>query len=470
MIESVPGEVAATALVGPRVYIPAKYLGRTGLLVFGSRADYRAVVKLPATITAEQFEARFRGFLTKQRVRIRTVEDNEANLTEAIDHLRNFLSMVGLIAMLLGGLGVASGVNAFVLRKIDTVAVLRCLGATSGQVVVIYVLQAAAMGLVGAIMGTVLGVAAQFALPQLLADYLPKGIVVAFVPRAVVLGLGIGVWVALVFSLRPLLALKRVSPLQALRREADAVVMRRIRRDSSAAVVSFATVASIFALTISRADDWQEGLGYAFAILAAVGALYLVATVLTGAARRLVRPEWPFVLRHAIASLHRPGNQTRAVVLSLGFGVFLMSTLYQAQTNLRRQIDRRMLQFRANVVFFDVQGPQAPGSRFHDPGRAGPCPADHPDHHGADGVDQRPSDRLDAGPSGKGQHRWPRDRAGTAARPVAIHAPRMARTGATRSIPANRPPAGGSVRRRTAWRRCRSTVSVWTCSGCRSAM
>jgi putative ABC transport system permease protein len=175
------------------------------------------------------------------------------------------------------------------------------------------------------------------------------------------MGLAIGLWVAFVFSLRPLLALRRVSPLQALRRDADAVVVRRMRRDSSAAVVAFATVASVFALTIARSSQPLEGIGFGIAILGAVGALQLIASLLIMLARRVVRPSWPFLSRQAVASLHRPGNQTRAVIVSLGFGVFLMSTLYQVHTNLLHQIDSRLEQLRANIVFFDVQREQAPG-------------------------------------------------------------------------------------------------------------
>ena len=96
-------------------------------------------------------------------------------------------------------------------------------------------------------------------------------------------------------------------------------------------------------------------------IFLAVGGLWVVAVLLTYAARRIVRPSWPFVLRQGVASLYRPGNQTRSVILSLGFGVFLMSTLYQAQKNLLRQLDGRLDQVRANVVFFDVQADQAAG-------------------------------------------------------------------------------------------------------------
>ncbi|HVA56375.1 MAG TPA: FtsX-like permease family protein [Gemmatimonadaceae bacterium] len=360
-LTSVPGEIAVTAAIGPRIYIPARYLGETGLLVFGSRADYEALVKLPANVTPEEFEGRTARVLSRNRVRVHTAAENEYNLSNDIDQLRNFLSVVGLVALLLGGIGVASGVHAFVMRKIDTVAILRCLGATSSQVLVIYVLQAAAMGLVGAAGGVVLGVALQFAMPHVIGDFLPVSVNVQLAPAALLSGLAIGVWVALVFALRPLLALRGVSPLQALRRDADDAVMRRARHDSATYVVSFAIVASVFAIALERAERLRDGIGFSVAILVAVGTLWVVAALVTAVARRVVRPRWPFVLRHGVASLYRPGNQTRSVVLSLGFGVFLVSTLYQAQKNLLGQLNLRIDQVRANVVFFDVQGDEAPG-------------------------------------------------------------------------------------------------------------
>lgn len=360
-LTNVPGEIAVTAAIGPRVYIPARFLESTGLLAFGSRASYEALVKLPAGLTTDAFEVHTAGVLSKNNVRVHTAAENEYDLSNAIDQLRDFLSVVGLVALLLGGIGVASGVHAFVMRKIDTVAILRCLGATSGQVMVIYVLQAAAMGLIGAAAGALLGVGLQFAMPAVIKDFLPIDVSVRVAPVALLSGLGIGVWVALVFALRPLMALRGVSPLQALRRDADDAVMRRARRDSATFVVSFAIAASIFAITLTRANRLRDAIGFSVAILFAVGALWIVAMVLTWVARRIVRPSWPFPIRHGVASLYRPGNQTRSVILSLGFGVFLVSTLYQAQKNLLGQINLKFDQVRANVVFFDVQDDEAHG-------------------------------------------------------------------------------------------------------------
>src|SRR6185503_3415333 len=144
-------------------------------------------------------------------------------------------------------------------------------------------------------------------------------------------------------------------------READAVVLRLRRLDPLRVGVSLAIVASVLAIAVARAGNFKRGVGFSFAILIAVGALWGGAVLLSSVARHVVRPRWPFVLRQGIASLYRPGNQTRAVVLSLGFGVFLMSTLYQVQHSLLRTLDTRLAQARANLVFFDVQEDQAAG-------------------------------------------------------------------------------------------------------------
>jgi putative ABC transport system permease protein len=360
-LRNVPGEVGISATIGPRVYIPARYLDETKLLVFGSRADYETLLKLPNGTDQQRFASALRRAIGKERARVRTVRDTEINLTQAIDQLRDFLGVVGLVALLLGGIGVASGVHAFVMRKIDTVAVLRCLGATSWQVLAIYVVQAAIMGFVGALMGAVLGMVFQMLLPLALKDFLPVDVAVHLAPASIALGVLVGVWVALVFALRPLVAIRRVSPLQALRREADAVVLRLGRLDPLRIGVSLAIVGSVLAIAVARAGSFKRGVGFSVAIILAVGALWGGAVLLSGLARRVVRPSWPFVVRQGIASLYRPGNQTRAVVLSLGFGVFLMSTLYQVHHSLLATLDVKLSQARANLVFFDVQQDQASG-------------------------------------------------------------------------------------------------------------
>jgi putative ABC transport system permease protein len=355
---SVPGDVGVASAIGPRVYIPARYVDETSLLLFGSRSEHETLIKLPPTLPPQRFLFQMKSVLDSAQVRARTVAETEFNLTQAIDQLRDFLSVIGLVALLLGGIGVASGVNAFVMRKIDTVAILRCLGATSRQVLGIYLLQAVVMGFLGAAAGALLGIGIQLVLPRVLADFLPVDVRVTVESRAVVTGLLVGVWVALVFALRPLVALRNVSPLQTLRRESDAAALRGARFDPIRVLVALVVVLSIAALGVARADSVQQGLGFAAGIGVAVGFLYVTAAALSASARRVVRPNWPFVLRQGVAALYRPGNQTRSVVLALGFGVFLMSTIYQVQRNLLRTVSVKLDASRANVVFFDVQGDQ----------------------------------------------------------------------------------------------------------------
>lgn len=361
-LKSVPGDVGISAAIGPRVYIPERYVDETQLIVFGSRAEYETLLKLPDNMSREWFVGRYGRRMTQGTSgSTRAAGYNESRLASAIDQLHDYLAIVGLVALLLGGIGVASGVHAFAMRKIEPVAILRCLGATSWQVLTIYSVQAAIMGLIGAAAGVVLGVGIQFLFPRVLHDFLPVDVDVRLAPQAMLLGLGIGVWVALLFALRPLVALRRVSPLQALRRSTDAEALKRSRRDPLRITLSLAIVATVLALGLTRANTIQRGIGFTAAICGAIGILYLSASLLSWIARKALRPSWPFPVRQGIASLYRPGNQTRAVVLALGFGVFLMGTLYQVQHNILRTLDFRMGQARANVVFFDVQEGQRAG-------------------------------------------------------------------------------------------------------------
>jgi len=359
-LSDVPGDPGIAATIGPRIFIPDRYLASTQLLGIGSRAEYEAVLRLPPEVNSPTWVAPLRPRFEAAGTRVRTVVENEIDLTDAISQLARFLSIVGLIALLLGGIGVASGVNAFVQGKIDTVAVLRCLGASSAQVLIIYLVQAAAMGLLGAAIGVALGVVIQFALPLALGDFLPVDVAVSLVPSAIALGLAVGVWVAVVFALRPLLVLRRVSPLQAIRRD-DAALAASRRRDSWTHVTNFALVASVLALAVDRAQTTQQGLAYAAGIFLSIGLLYASAATLARLARRLVSRRWPYVLRQGVANLYRPASQTRAVVIALGFGSFLVTTIVLVQANLLRSFDMTAAASRGNLVFFDVQDDQRPG-------------------------------------------------------------------------------------------------------------
>jgi putative ABC transport system permease protein len=225
-------------------------------------------------------------------------------------------------------------------------------------VLAVYVAQAAAMGLVGAALGAALGVAVQFSLPGAIGKLLPVDVAVALEPKAIVSGILVGGWIALIFALRPLLALRTISPLQTLRRDTDADAMQMRWNDVPRILVDIALVASVLIVAILRARTVKEGLWLSLATSAVVAVLAASASILTFVARHSMRDRWSYVIRQGIANVYRPANQTRAVILSLGFGAFLLTTLYVVQQNLLKTLALDASASGANLLFFDVQDNQ----------------------------------------------------------------------------------------------------------------
>ena len=355
---SAPGDVGIRSAFGPRIFIPGRYLPDTRLLTFGARAEYETLVRLPHGADPERLAARVRPAFRAEQVRIRTVADDRQSLSDALTRLGRYLGLVALVALLLGGLGVASAVHVLVRQKQPTIAVLRCRGATSGKIFAVYLVQAAGIGLVGSIAGAALGALVQLLLPAVLHDFLPVDVAVTPSVPAIALGLLTGVWTAVAFALLPLLAVRRVPPLAALRRDYETVAAPPDRwRWPAAAVVAL----SVVLLAALQVGNWRSGVIFAAGIGAALGALRLAAELLVRAVRRWTPAGWPYVWRQGLANLHRPGNQTVTVVLSIGFGAFLLSILLLMQHTLLRQLDVAGGPARPNLVLFDIQPEQHAG-------------------------------------------------------------------------------------------------------------
>ncbi|HEU5168919.1 MAG TPA: FtsX-like permease family protein [Gemmatimonadales bacterium] len=356
-LENLAGEVGLRSAIGPRVFIPARYLDETGLLGFGARAERQAFVRLDDPGSADAVAKRYRPELRTERVRIRTVAEDEEDLNEALARLARFLGLVALVALLLGGIGVGSAVVVFIRRKLDTIAVLRCLGATAGQVFAVYLVQAAGLGLAGSLLGAAIGVGVQQALPALLEGMLPVDVAAAPAPRAIALGVGMGLWVATMFALLPLLAVRLVPPLAALRRACERTAAPR---DAWRWPAAGLLAASVVLLTIVEVGSARTGAVFAAAIGGALAVLWLAAWLLVRALRRWLPAGWPYVWRQGLANLFRPANQTAAVVLALGFGAFLLGTLFLVQHNLLRGLAATGGPQRPNLLLLDVQTDQAP--------------------------------------------------------------------------------------------------------------
>jgi putative ABC transport system permease protein len=354
LLSKVPGDVGFLTALGGRVYIAAAYLEETGLLGFGSRTVYRAFFKFAEQRSLDSFLATYEDLLRTEQVRYETATEREQDFTNVLDLMARFLGMVGLIALLLGGVGVASAVHVFVRGKLPTVAILRCLGASQQMVFSIYLLQAVMLGVLGAASGVALGLVVQASLPDLLHDFLPVEIHVSVEWPAIFAGLLIGVWVAVMFALLPLLTVRNIAPLQALRREFESARSPGVLRFSAHAAV----VLTMVALSIWQAPDLALGAAFAVALGSTTLLLWLSAWFLIRTTRRLLPRKASYVYRQGIANLYRPHNQTVAITLAVGFGVFLITTVYVVQGSLLRQISLDATPDRPNLVLFDVQKDQ----------------------------------------------------------------------------------------------------------------
>ena len=167
----IPGEAALNSIFAPRVYIPMMFLENTRLIQPGSLAFYQVFFKFAQETDVQQLVDEIKPQLTEYRIRSETVESRKANLGQALDNFYQFLNLIGFIALLLGCIGVVSAIHVYIRQKLDTVAILRCLGANAKQSFLIYLIQAGSMGFIGSLIGTFLGILIQMILPRIFANF-----------------------------------------------------------------------------------------------------------------------------------------------------------------------------------------------------------------------------------------------------------------------------------------------------------
>jgi putative ABC transport system permease protein len=350
-----PGDSAAVATLSPRVLVATPALKDSGLLGRGSLARHAAYFKFAAGFDAEAFVAANRERLRELRLATDTVEERKRELGQALQNVQGFLSLVGFVALVLGAIGVASAIHVYVRQKITTVAVLRCLGASAWQSFAVYLVQGLALGLLGAMAGAAVGVGVQLALPPLVKGMLPFEVDFFVSWASVGRGLVAGVLVGGLFTLLPLLTVRRVSPLVAIR---SAFAERAGQTDLWRWAVYAAIVAAVTGFAVWQTQRWTWGAGFTGALLVSFGVLAAAARGVAWAARRFLPKGLPYVWRQGVANLHRPNNRTVLLLLSLGLGTFLLLTLSLARETLLSQIRNTEDGARPNLLFFDIQDDQ----------------------------------------------------------------------------------------------------------------
>lgn len=358
---SIPGESAAQGIAGPRIFIPLRTLEATGLVQRGSQIRHVRYFHRPDEPDINAFTKTFEARFDSLKLDLDTVEGRKRSLGRTFGNLTNFLNLVGFIALLLGGVGIASSIHVYIKRKVNTVAVLRCLGVQTKQALGIYAAQAAGMGLAGATAGALIGVMVQVVLPQVLNEFLPVDITFGVSLPAIALGMLIGVAITALFALQPLVAIRNISPLLAIRQsyESDA----EIPADPLKWVLMGVVGAGILACSLLLADEFRFGVWYFIGILVVFAMLSGLAWVVSTLFRRWFPRNSGFVIRQGVSNLYRPNNQTGVMIMTLGFGTFLIATLFLTRDVLINQIERTDSQNQPNLVFYDVQSDQAESLR-----------------------------------------------------------------------------------------------------------
>jgi putative ABC transport system permease protein len=352
VIESEPGRQLGGFTIGPRVFVDVADLEKTGLIGFGSRVAHQRLLKVPAP-AFDKLITDLRADFANEFVRVRSYKATEENMSEDFAAAENYLSLVGLVIVILGGIGVSSVTRVFVQQKMKSIAVLKCVGGRSSQLLTIYVLQVAILGLAGSALGVALAALVMRAVPGLLAGATPGvEISYALTTPAVLQGLGIGILVSLLFSLVPLLEVRHVKPSLLLRDEA-----RPLKRDLLQIGVAALVMAGLVALTVWQAGSVRIGLIVA-------GGLALTAVVLHVAGSLLIRATAPlarsrsFPLRHAVLQLQRPGSQMRIVLLAVGLGSFFIIGVRSLQENLITQFAMNINPDSPDMFLIDIQQDQ----------------------------------------------------------------------------------------------------------------
>lgn len=359
LLKAPPSASGFTAL-SPTAVTSLDTLLESGLTGSKSLVFHRKYFQLPPTLDADTVVRKNRQLIAEQRLTQSTSKKRSENIEKAIDRLYTFFNLIGFSALFLGGIGIAGAIHVHVSERLKSVATLRCLGCSSAQAFAVYLVQSLCMGIAGSLLGLLTGsglvTIIDILIHQLPPNTLPFELSISTDWGIALQATAIGLLITLSFALLPLLAVRRISPLQALRSNTSS--QQAARRDPLRWLILAGLVSMAFLITWIDAPDgehsWRVPLGYIIFLVAAFLFLILSGFILRWAARRLSRPSWPFVIRQGIASLHRPNNQTSLFMASIGLGVFFIFTLLLTQDILRQWLDPQRMENRPNVFLVDV--------------------------------------------------------------------------------------------------------------------
>ena len=353
VIEGEPDRISLAFSLGPRVIVSNATLDQSQLIAPGSRIRYKTRVRLPADMDPEQALTRLESGLKDKGTSIRTYRGMESNLTSSVDRMGKYLGSVGVIALLMGGIGIAMIIRTFMAQKLDTIAILNCLGATSRTVFRVYLLQAVLLGLIGSGLGVGIGYALQYLLPDKMSGLLNIQFEPGFhwVPAAQSLSLGLVT--TLLFTVWPLIRAVRTRPLRLFRHIAEEEELSKgSRRQRWIVGVLFAL--GLATIVVWQAESVQRGLIFLIALGISAGLLAGISALLLKTLRKLP-PSKRMTRRYGLANLYRPNNQAVSIITALGIGIMLVLSIRLVQMDMVAMLNKNTDIKPPNFFFIDIQ-------------------------------------------------------------------------------------------------------------------
>jgi putative ABC transport system permease protein len=338
--------------IGARVFVEKKAFDDAGITRNSSRVRRRILyrtVENPTELVKE-----LRAALKGSSVQVNSYREQQENLDEQFVRTENYLSLTGLLILVLGGVGVWNVARAFVEQKRKTIAVLKCLGAAGNRVITVYLLQMIALGIVGSIVGIMIAQIGLWMAELRFADALPAAMSYRVNAGAALQGALLGILISVLFSILPLLQIRTIKPRLLLRDENND---RLSRLDWKKWIAAAVIVSALLGLAIWQSGSIQVGIFFLGGIAVTGVVLYAAAIVLLWILKR-AKNIGSFSIRQSINSLHRPGNQTRIVILAVGLGAFVVIAVQLLQINLVREFDFSRNSRLPSLIFADIQKSQ----------------------------------------------------------------------------------------------------------------
>lgn len=378
VLRTEPDRMANAFSLGPRVMISQEGLRQAELVKLGSRVRERYLLKTPSDLAASPLLYELRGRLVSDAARVSGYRDAQPQLKQFLEQLTRYLGLIGLTALFVGGLGVATSIHAFVREKLTTIAILKTVGAGSATVIWTYVLQALLLGAAGSAIGLVLGILLQQALPWVIAGFLASDLLVqlgfsadltgsSLIPLAK--GMALGLMSTLLFALWPLLTIREIKPAMILRRDVAPLTSFQHatpiwwrwnqwnRIDWTKLVTSLGIGTGLAVLSIWQAGSWKVGLLFIGAFVAAVLLLGVSAWGLIQLLKKGGRPSG-FTLRQALGNVIRPGSQAVSITMAIGIGVMVVVTVSLVEKSLLAQVRENRPTNAPSFFFIDIQPDQ----------------------------------------------------------------------------------------------------------------